>query len=238
MTSRIWSQHGGGQVIRGVHTTDVIHSVDIGKTNKPWRGWRPWIYPYLGGVGGLTLPYRGLLQRHLLTASTCVATTSEITSYNSMESSTMESTRGIYRGMSLSAPNIRSGCGRIILICVWLLTSCGVSAAKDQAISSGEVTTPKTIVSQPKGTSWQPVVTPWWNLTFGEGEQLEVDCGVPTGTDPTRTTITWLGPEGTPLKALHDDRYVSQIWITIKTDGCHDGYAWPKDNSRYDNRLF
>ncbi len=39
-------------------------------------------------------------------------------------------------------------------------------------------------------------LTPWWDITLGTGETLEVDCGVYTGGDPLKVNIYWKNKEG------------------------------------------
>ena len=69
-----------------------------------------------------------------------------------------------------------------------------------------DVSNPGISTPQNKIPIWEPALTPWWNLTFGEGETLVVDCGVFTGGDPLNAGISWLGPNGKPLKVIHPDR--------------------------------
>ena len=40
------------------------------------------------------------------------------------------------------------------------------------------------------------VLTPWWNLTFGEGERVTIDCGVDTGGNPDVVKLAWIDPQG------------------------------------------
>ncbi len=59
-----------------------------------------------------------------------------------------------------------------LLLCLVGLTSCQVAATDD------------------------PILTPWWPLTYSEGETLEVDCGTYTGGRHQDVILHWRDPSG------------------------------------------
>jgi len=55
------------------------------------------------------------------------------------------------------------------------------------------------------------VLTPWWDLTFAQGETVIVDCGFLTEGHPENATIVWTDPRGQNISQEdHTSRYVMQ----------------------------
>ena len=91
-----------------------------------------------------------------------------------------------------------------------LLVSASAKTSADHAenaLKFSHVTPAVTPAAAPRHLPCAPaastlLLTPSWNLVFGEGEQVQVACGFCTGDTPADFELTWLKNQSEPVASV------------------------------------